>query len=109
MAKIIVFLTIFAFLLAPSAVWAAQGGQPSPSDKAYEKANDNARFKRGEDGKPIKEKETKKVKKQKGQASEAEINADDSTDDAAAAEVQGAGAGQVGKDKTMPEKPKKKK
>jgi hypothetical protein len=108
MAKIIVLLTIFAFLLAPSVVWAAQGGQPGPSDNAYEKANDNARFKRGKDGKPIREKELKKVKNQKGQASEAEIKADDSADDAAAAEVQGAGAGQVGKDKTTPEKPKKK-
>jgi len=109
MAKIILFLTTIAFLLAPSAVWAAQGQPPRPSDKAYENADENARFKRGEDGKLAKEREKSKVNKQKSKGTETEIEVDESTDDAKAVEDQDAGAEQGGQHKSKPEKPKKNK
>ncbi len=67
MKKWIAVLTIVGFVLSPMTVIAkrGKGKGPSPSDKAYEKANENAKFLRDEDGAKGKGKQ-ERGKKQKG-------------------------------------------
>ena len=48
MQKILAGLVVFCLLLVPAGVFAGQGGNKGPSDKAHEKARDKAKFKRGE-------------------------------------------------------------
>ena len=46
---LIAFITSVAVLLLPLQSIAGKGGEKGPSDRAYERANDNASFKRGGD------------------------------------------------------------
>lgn len=63
--KAIFFIILAIFVaIAPVTSYAAKGGKKGPSDKAYEKASDNASFKR-EEGKGKKEKKQKKEGKEK--------------------------------------------
>jgi hypothetical protein len=65
MKKLIIFLVVGIFLLTGSPVFAAKGGGKGPSDRAYERANENARFKRDENWQPGADSEKKEGKKQK--------------------------------------------
>ena len=49
MNRIVLLLIALVFSFATVRVFAAPGGQKGPSDKAYEQANENAKFKRDAD------------------------------------------------------------
>jgi len=46
MKRWIAMLVVVCFLGVPMSSFAAKGGKKGPADKAYEKADDNAKFKR---------------------------------------------------------------
>jgi hypothetical protein len=50
MKSFIAMLVIVCFAVAPMTALAAQGGKKGPNAKAYEKADDNAKFKRDGQG-----------------------------------------------------------
>ena len=45
----IALISILLAIALPAQILAAKGGEKGPSDRAWERANDNASFKRGED------------------------------------------------------------
>jgi hypothetical protein len=49
--RLVALLTTLSIVCLPMQSYAAKGGEKGPSDRAYERASDNASFKR-EDGKP---------------------------------------------------------
>ena len=52
MKHLTIALIIGIFLCSGSVVFAAKGGQKGPSERAYERANENAAFKRDKDWAP---------------------------------------------------------
>ncbi|GEM_PF-3057371 len=70
MARIIAILVVVCFVCAPMSSFAAKGGKKGPADKAYEKADDNAKFKRDDSSEDIDE--TPKKKRKRIEAEEGE-------------------------------------
>lgn len=63
MKKVIAMLVVFCFLGVPMSSFAAKGGKKGPAGKAYEKADDNAKFKRDNLSEDIDKKPKKKRKR----------------------------------------------
>jgi hypothetical protein len=64
MKSFIAMLVIVCFAVAPMTALAAQGGKKGPDAKAYEKADDNAKFKRDGQGDETGDKDIDKDKDQ---------------------------------------------
>lgn len=72
MKRIVALLVAVCFVATPLTTYAGKGGAKGPSDKAYENADDNAKFKRPGDveetGEEYKKKKRKRVEAVEGEA-----------------------------------------